>query len=78
VITRAGDAEKLATVGQADIVLQSSKTRRERKPADRFTLFHVRFHPGLTRYPAPDPASISSVQAYGRKDGPYCGPPLPQ
>jgi len=76
VITRASDAEKLATLGQCDIILQSTKTRRERTPADRFTLLHLRFHPDLRRYSAPDPATISALQAYGQKDGPFCGPPL--
>jgi len=76
VLTRASDAEKLATLGRCDLVLQSSKTRREQSPADRFTLFRLRFHPNLLRYPAPDPATISALQAYGQKDGPLCGPPL--
>jgi 4-amino-4-deoxy-L-arabinose transferase-like glycosyltransferase len=74
VITRASDEPKLQTMGEVDIVLQSAKTRRERSPADRFTLFHLTFRPDLQRYPAPAADQINTMQAMDRAAGPWCGP----
>ena len=74
VITRANDQRLLNELGTTRIILQSAKTRRERGPADRFTLFLLRFDPALRRYPVP--LHISTAQAMGRAPGPYCGPPL--
>jgi 4-amino-4-deoxy-L-arabinose transferase-like glycosyltransferase len=73
-ITRAKDQPLLGELGTTRIVLQSEKTRRERGPADRFTLFLLRFDPALRRYPVP--AHISTAQAMGREKEPNCGPPL--
>ena len=75
-ITRASDEPKLRELGEPSIVLQSSKTRREKSPADRFTLFRLTFDPHLRRYPAPSPDSITTKQAMDRDAGPWCGPPL--
>jgi 4-amino-4-deoxy-L-arabinose transferase-like glycosyltransferase len=77
VVTRANDRAALQTLGQVDQVLQSPKTRREKSPDERFTLFHVTFRPDLARYPAPPPDKITTIQAMGRKKGPYCGPDWP-
>ena len=74
IITPARDRPKLETLGQVDEILQSGRTRREKSPADRFTLFKLKFGPELQRYPAP--TDISTMQAMGRKTGPWCGPPL--
>jgi len=74
VITRAKDRPLLDELGTTRIVLQSEKTRRERVPADRFTLFLLRFDPALRRYPPP--ARVSAAQALGRVPGPNLGPPL--
>jgi hypothetical protein len=76
IITRAEDEPKLATMGAVEQVLQSSKTRRERSPADRFTLFHLTFRPDLQRYPATPPDQITTMQAMDRAPGPWCGPPM--
>jgi 4-amino-4-deoxy-L-arabinose transferase-like glycosyltransferase len=76
VITRASDEPKLATLGQTDVVFQSTKTRRERSLADRFTLFHLTFRPDLQRYPATPPDQITTMQAMDRASGPLCGPPM--
>jgi hypothetical protein len=76
VITRAADESKLDTLGHADVILQSAKTRRERSPADRFTLFHLTFRPDLQRYPATQADQITTMQAMDRAPGPLCGPPL--
>jgi 4-amino-4-deoxy-L-arabinose transferase-like glycosyltransferase len=76
VITRASDESKLETLGQAVVVLQSTKTRREHSPADRFTLFHLTFRPDLQRYPATPPDQITTMQAMDRAPGPWCGPPF--
>jgi 4-amino-4-deoxy-L-arabinose transferase-like glycosyltransferase len=74
VITRASDEAELQTMGRVDTVLQSAKSRREKSPADRFTLFHVTFRPDLQRYPAPSPDQITTMQAMDRAAGPWCGP----
>jgi hypothetical protein len=76
VITRAKDRAKLDELGATQVVFQSARTRRESSPADRFTLFRLRFRPDVERYPVPSAAEISPMQAMGRKKGPYCGPPL--
>ena len=81
VITREWDEPRLATLGKTEIVLQSIKSRpsgraKKAKPTnERFTLYRLTFRPDLVRYPAPE--HISTMQAMGRKPGPYCGPPLP-
>ena len=54
----------------------NGNSRREKSPDDRFTLFRLRFDPHLQRYPAP--TDISTMQAMGRKKGPYCGPAFAQ
>lgn len=72
VVTRYHDVDKLERLGQVDVRDESAHSRRERSPGDRFTLFHVRFRPGLERYPAP--TYVNTLQAMGREKGPYCGP----
>ncbi len=74
VITRARDVGKLETLGAVEAVLQSARTRRENSPGDRFTLFRLTFRTDLQRYPAP--REISTMEAMGRKTGPWCGSPL--
>ena len=74
VVTRHHDLQKLETLGQIEVADESIKSRRERSPEDRFTLFHLHFFPDLKRY-AP-PQYITTLQAMGRKKGPYCGPEL--
>jgi len=76
IITRASDEPKLQSMGQVDELLQSTKTRRERSPADRFTLFHLVFRPNLQRYHATPPDQITTMQAMDRVPGPWCGPQL--
>lgn len=74
VVTRARDEVDLRQLGQVQEIAQSEKTRRETSPQDRFTLYKLRFNPGLKRYPAPD--HIGVMEAMQRKPGPFCGPPL--
>lgn len=74
VITRRYDLDKLEQLGAVEEKDASTHTRRERSPAERFTLFHLHFKPGLQRYPRP--AYVNTLQAMGREKGPYCGPPL--
>jgi 4-amino-4-deoxy-L-arabinose transferase-like glycosyltransferase len=73
VVTRYHDIDKLKELGQVEVGDESTYTRRERYPGDRFTLFYLRFRPGLDRYPAP--SYVNTLQAMGRQKGPYCGPP---
>lgn len=77
VVTRARDGADLRELGTVEQVDQSAKTRRETSPADRFALFRVTFRPDLTRYPAPAPDTVTTIQAMDRKPGPYCGPAWP-
>lgn len=72
VVTRHHDIDKLKTLGEVEVADESAHSRRERSAEDRFTLFHLRFRPGLERYPAP--SYINTLQAMGREKGPYCGP----
>lgn len=72
-ITRARDEGFLKQLGNVTEILQSEKTRREKSPLDRFTLYQLRFDPNLQRYPTPGPIDV--MQAMERKPGPFCGPP---
>src|SRR2546421_2321289 len=75
-ITRAKDQDSVNEFGHTELLLQSARTRREKSPEDRFTLYRLRFRPDLKRYPAPAADDILPMQAMGRKDGPYCGPAI--
>jgi 4-amino-4-deoxy-L-arabinose transferase-like glycosyltransferase len=70
VISRAADRTTLANYGESEIILQSDRTRREKSPDDRLTLFRLRFRNDLVRMPA-DGVRVSPMQAMGRADGPY-------
>ena len=63
-------------LGDCEVIDRSSRSRRETSPEERWTLFRVRFKPGLVRYPVP---TVSVLQAMdrgtGAQAGPYCGPP---
>jgi 4-amino-4-deoxy-L-arabinose transferase-like glycosyltransferase len=72
VITRARDESTLAKLGGTEVLLQSRRSRRETSPADRLTLFRLRFRPDLPRAPAP--SRISPMQAMSRQEGPYLVP----
>ena len=74
VITRQRDITKLTKLGTPEILLQSLRSRRERAPDERFTLFHLRFHKDLHRRPVP--SYISPMQAMDREEGPFIGSPL--
>ncbi|MDB5321406.1 MAG: hypothetical protein JWN40_3037 [Phycisphaerales bacterium] len=76
IVTRKEDQAKLEQLGSVDTILTSARTRREKSVEDRFTLFRLRRAADLRRYPAPPPDSISTMEAMGRKSGPFCGPPL--
>ena len=71
VITPHRDLAKLQKLGEVSVADESIKTRREKSPEDRFTLFHVYFSPGLARYPLPP--YVTTMQAMDRAKGPYCG-----
>lgn len=74
VITRRQDMPRLSKLGEVRVEDVSAYTRRERSASERFTLFRLRFTPGLARFPRPP--CINTLQAMGREKGPYCGPPL--
>lgn len=69
-ITRAADRQTLANYGESEIILQSERTRREKSPDDRLTLFRLRFRDDLDRLPTAG-VHVSPMQAMGRADGPY-------
>ncbi len=71
VVTRARDGSELGTLGAVRIVDQSAKSRRERDPGDRFTLFSLTFDKNLKRYPATRPIDV--LQAMQRRPGPFLG-----
>jgi 4-amino-4-deoxy-L-arabinose transferase-like glycosyltransferase len=71
VIARQKDEADLARYGTSRVILQTRRTRDEASPADRWTLFQLRFHENLRRYPAN--LYISPLQVVGRKAGPYLG-----
>jgi 4-amino-4-deoxy-L-arabinose transferase-like glycosyltransferase len=66
-VGRETDIPRLLPYGQPTKLLQSEKTRSETQPADRYTLFKLRFHPFLKRYPE---EPINGMQATGRAPGP--------
>lgn len=71
-IARAGHSETIQHYGDVNIVSQSVRTRREKTPADRLTLFHVRLHDSLPRYSTMG-IRVSPMQAMGRAPGPLLG-----
>ncbi len=70
VITRARDLKELSQYGEATLVLQSEKTRREKSPTDRWSLFKVTLKPDLERVAA-EGVRVSPMQAMQRAEGPY-------
>jgi 4-amino-4-deoxy-L-arabinose transferase-like glycosyltransferase len=75
VITRAGDAPRLATLGETTVVDQSLQSHEQKEGGGPFTLFRLRFAPNLRRYPATQP--ITNLQAMGRAPaGPWLGPAM--
>jgi 4-amino-4-deoxy-L-arabinose transferase-like glycosyltransferase len=74
VICRHFDGPLLAEFGDAEEILQSAQTRGEASPADRWTLYLLRFHPHLARMPGN--VRISPLQATGRAFGPFLGQEL--
>jgi hypothetical protein len=71
VVARASDEPKMKQLGDVQVVLKSVASFGEKTAADRFTLFHVTFAPGLARYPVP--TYIGVMEAMERKKGPWCG-----
>lgn len=67
-VARQQDEEALKRYGVPTKLAISEKTRAERSPQERYTLFKLQFHPTLQRYPQPP---VNGMEATGRKDGPY-------
>jgi 4-amino-4-deoxy-L-arabinose transferase-like glycosyltransferase len=67
VLARQWDKELLQLYGTPTTVLVSEKTRGEKTPYARYTLYKLKFHPTLARYPAP---TVNGMEATGRKQGP--------
>ena len=70
VITRAKDEPELAAYGETRLVLQSERTRREKSPADRWSLFKLTLREDLQQVSAKN-VRVSPMQAMQRADGPW-------
>ncbi|MGL4465257.1 MAG: ArnT family glycosyltransferase, partial [Planctomycetia bacterium] len=75
VVTRALDEPALAALGRFEKVAQSPKSRRERSPADRLTLYRLETAPA-TLAASPDALRVSPMQAMDRAAGPFLGRPF--
>ena len=71
-IARPRDEKSLAEFGTTTVVAQSEKSRSERSPADRYTLYRLEFHADLVRVRAD--VRMTPNQATGRAKGPYLEP----
>jgi len=71
-IDRAARREALEKYGTLEIVSQSARARREKSPADRLTLFHLRLRDDLPRV-STSGLQISPMQAMNRAPGPFLG-----
>ena len=69
VVAKASAVDELRAFGDVSVVNQSTRTRRERSPSDRFTLFRLRYAPDRPRVAAE--ARISPMQVMQRAEGPY-------
>ncbi len=67
IVGRQKDFATLQNFGIPKPLVVSSKTRAEASPVDRYTLFHLTFHPDLVRQPEP---RVNGMQATGRAEGP--------
>jgi 4-amino-4-deoxy-L-arabinose transferase-like glycosyltransferase len=67
-VARPSQLTPIGRYGRADALLASRRSRGERSPGDRYTLYRVRLHAGLARHARP--AYISPMQATGRAPGP--------
>lgn len=67
VVGRRYDEASLGGYGIVERIAESSKTRAESSPMDRYTLFRLRFFPDLVRYPEP---AVNGMEATGRTMGP--------
>lgn len=69
VVSRSWLMTDVGRYGACETVLTSEKSRNEKSPADRLTLYRVRLHDGLVLHR--EPVYISPMQATGRAEGPY-------
>lgn len=72
VVARAGEQLEIDQYGDSAIVLQSERTRREKTPDDRLTLFYVRLRDDVPRLSSKE-LRISPMQTAGRAEGPILG-----
>jgi 4-amino-4-deoxy-L-arabinose transferase-like glycosyltransferase len=73
VICRALDAWKLAPYGNAELLLESRKTRREKEGPNRYGIYRVTLRPDLVKLPAN--IRMTPIEATGRALGPWLGEP---
>ena len=70
VVARASAESQLEPFGDVELVAQSAKTRREKSPADRFTLFRLTYRPDRPRV-STAAVRISPMQVMQREEGPF-------
>jgi hypothetical protein len=71
-ITRAEHEAELERYGEAEQISQSARSRREKSPKDRLTLYRIRLHDDLPRYSTAG-IRVSPLQAARRAPGPFLG-----
>jgi 4-amino-4-deoxy-L-arabinose transferase-like glycosyltransferase len=71
-MTRAEHESDLQRYGETEMISQSARSRREKTPADRLTLFRLRLHDDLPRYSTAG-IRVSPLQAARRSQGPFLG-----
>lgn len=73
-VARAGHEAEISEYGAVERVAISTRTRREKSPADRLTLFRLKLRDDLPRYSTAD-VYISPMQTQARAPGPFLGTP---
>jgi 4-amino-4-deoxy-L-arabinose transferase-like glycosyltransferase len=72
VVARAGQEGELSDYGESETLAQSIRSRREKSPADRLTLFRVRLRDDLPRFSTAG-IRVSPLQSARRAPGPFLG-----
>lgn len=73
-VSRAGHESEISRYAEVEAVATSLRTRREKSPADRLTLFRVKLREDIPRYAAAG-IYVSPMQTQGRAPGPFLGAP---
>lgn len=72
-VTRAEHEEELRNYGTPEVLSQSARSRREKSPGSRFTLFRLDLADDLPRYSTAG-IRVTPMQSQSRAPGPFLGP----